>query len=164
MRTSSTADQAAWERLGRLLEQRREQMHRPWRKLTQFTRDRDIDYRVAWDLEHGRRTNYRQLTIAAVEVAYGWAPGSVASVLRGGDPEPAAGSPGAGKPDDDPRPAELRDLITVGQWADPRVQELWAVETFNRKERAGLIVLWLRAQENDREAAEVTDFRRRAAR
>lgn len=60
-----------------------------------FAAERGIDYRLAWDLEHGARGNYRRPTLMAAEVAYRWAEGSVAGVLRGGQPSPCADGDGA---------------------------------------------------------------------
>ncbi len=52
-----------------------------------FTRDRGIDYRIASDMEAGRRGNYEAATLAAAELAYRLAPGSLATALAGGELE-----------------------------------------------------------------------------
>lgn len=81
-----------WDRLGRLLEQRRAEMNPRWRDLTVFAEERGLNWRLAWDIEHNRRTSYRPVTLVAIEVSYGWQPGSIARILAGGDPV-KAGSP-----------------------------------------------------------------------
>jgi len=95
------SEQADWIRVGKLLEQRRVEINARYRNLRRFTDERGLDYRLAWDIEHAARTNYRRPTITAVEVGYGWQPGSVQLVLDGGDPVPSAdgqGVRGDGRP------------------------------------------------------------------
>ena len=86
-------DGSAWVRLGELLEERRVEIDPSYRNLRLFCEEAGLDYRLCWDIEHARRTNYRRPTLTAVEVAYGWKPGSIRSVLAGGDPTPSAISP-----------------------------------------------------------------------
>jgi hypothetical protein len=96
---ASRAGGPEWDRLGKLLEQRRVEMDPRWRDLTLFASERGLDWRMAWDVEHNKRTNYRRVTRVAIEVAYGWEPGSIERVLNGGDPvkdAPAGPEPGAG--------------------------------------------------------------------
>ena len=76
---------SAWKRLGELLEQRRVQMNPQYANLSRFAADREINYRLAWDVEHGERTNYRRPTLRAIEVAYGLMPGAIDMALAGGD-------------------------------------------------------------------------------
>lgn len=76
----------AWVRLGGMLERRRVELDLKYRNLALFAEERGVDYRMAWDLEHARRTNYRRITLMAVELAYGWEPGSIEQVLEGGQP------------------------------------------------------------------------------
>ena len=149
MREASNADQAAWARLGRLLEQRRVLMRPSWRNLSAFARDRDIDYRLAWDVENARRTNFRRSTRAAIESAYGWAPGSIDVVLEGGDPV----STDTQRADEgDPLPEALSDIVSPEEWRNRRVQALWALEEIPAGTRRGLILFYLRGLENTREA------------
>jgi hypothetical protein len=84
-----SADMDAWRRLGRMLERRRVELDTRYSNLSLFAAERGLDYRMAWDVEHAARSNFRRPTITAIEVAYGWVPGSVAAVLAGGRPEPA---------------------------------------------------------------------------
>lgn len=44
--------------------------------------------RTLSDLEGGRRDRYEAGTLAAVEATLGWKPGSISTVLGGGDPAP----------------------------------------------------------------------------
>jgi hypothetical protein len=82
-----------WARLGELLRQRRVEMDPRWRDLTLFAGERGLNWRLAWDIEENRRTSYRPITLSAIEVAYGWQPGSIRAVLAGGDPVQAAQVP-----------------------------------------------------------------------
>lgn len=84
----AVGDMHAWIRLGRLLEQRRVMMDSRYSNLALFAEERGINYRMAWDIEQGRRTNYRRATRLAIDVAYGWRPGSVDAVLEGRNPDP----------------------------------------------------------------------------
>jgi hypothetical protein len=88
--SSSKGGGPEWDRLGKLLEQRRVEMNPRYRDLTLFAEERGLNWRLAWDIEKNRRTSYRDLTLSAIEVGYGWAPGSIRRVLGGGDPELAA--------------------------------------------------------------------------
>jgi hypothetical protein len=82
---------AAWERLGAMLEQRRVELDPRYKNLALFTGERGINYRLAWDIEAGRRTNYRRPTRRAIEVAYGLRPGEIDTVLSGGHLTPLSG-------------------------------------------------------------------------
>jgi hypothetical protein len=160
MRATSDAGSEAWARLGGLLEQRRVQMRPAWKNLALFTRERDIDWRLAWDLENARRTNYRRPTLRAAEVAYGWAPGSIDAVLRGQDPVPSDQQ--RVEDDSDPRPRAIRDLVTIAEWEeDSQIQTLWQLQHIPAGARVGIVSEYMRARENASEA-EVTHLRRAA--
>ena len=83
-----SASKAAWRRLGQLLEQRRVELDTRYQNRAAFASERGIDYRLSYDIESGARSNYRRPTLAAVEVSYAWAPGSIQGVLNGADPVP----------------------------------------------------------------------------
>lgn len=109
-------DQAAagaWKRLGELLELRRVGLDPRYKNLTLFSAEREVDYRLAWDIEHGRRTNFRRPTLTSIEAAYGWEHGSIRAVLAGGDPSPVA------------VPADERPDVVKDHWADEIVRLLW---------------------------------------
>lgn len=82
-------DKQAWERLGHLLARRRIEMDNRYRNLEQFCRERNVDWRACWDVEHARPRNWRRESLVALEVAYKLEPGSIAGALAGGDLVPA---------------------------------------------------------------------------
>jgi hypothetical protein len=77
------AQKLTWKELGASLERRRVELDTRYANLTLFSRERGIDYRICWDIEHGARTNYRRPTRTAIEVAYGLEPGWIAGHLAG---------------------------------------------------------------------------------
>ena len=105
--------QAAWQRLGEMLERRRVELDTRYANLTRFSEERGIDYRLAWDIEHAARINYRRPTLTALEVAYGWRPGSIRLALAGRQPVPE---------ESDSRPDIVRE-----HWDDENIQALWAL-------------------------------------
>ena len=80
----------AWRRLGALLVQRRIELAPRYRQRTAFAEDVGIKWRLLYDIERAKRDSFTPETLAAIEVAYRWQPGSVARVLAGGDPVPLA--------------------------------------------------------------------------
>src|SRR5256885_203365 len=74
-------DKYAWTELGHMLEHRRVEISPRYRNLTLFCAEREIDYRLAWDLEHARRDNYRRPTLMAAEAAYDLPRGRIADFL-----------------------------------------------------------------------------------
>jgi hypothetical protein len=88
-----------WQRLGEMLEGRRVDLDLRYRNLSLFAQERGIDYRLAWDIEHARRTNYRRPTLRAIEAAYALVSGAIDSALDGGTlpvlPADTAEDPGA---------------------------------------------------------------------
>jgi hypothetical protein len=83
------ADKSAWIRLGKLLERQRVTLDPRYSNLSLFAQERGINYRMAWDAEQAQRTNYRNATRLAIDIAYGWEPGSFNVVLAGGEPSVA---------------------------------------------------------------------------
>jgi hypothetical protein len=82
----STTDDAGWVRVGDMLQVQRVELSPRYKNLALFCREREIDYRLAWDVENHARTNYRRGTRTSIEIAYGWQPGSIERVLNGGAP------------------------------------------------------------------------------
>lgn len=82
-------DKPAWLRLGQLLTRRRIEIDGRYRNLEQFCRERNVDWRACWDIEHARPRNWRRESLVALEVAYKLEPGSIASALTGEDLKPA---------------------------------------------------------------------------
>lgn len=70
-----------WSRLGQRVAQER---GRHWRSRSAFARAAGISRRVLDDVEKGRRDNYSDATLAAIELALGWAPGTCLRVVEGG--------------------------------------------------------------------------------
>jgi hypothetical protein len=79
----------AWLRLGRMLERRRGELGYGFRQRARFARERGggkISVKTISRLEKGERGYYPESTVGTVETMYQWAPGSVESVLTGGEP------------------------------------------------------------------------------
>lgn len=88
--------QDAWLRLGRMLERRRGELGYGFRQRAIFVRDCGagmISVKTISRLEKGERGSYPESTIGAVEAMYQWSPGSVESVLSGGEPSALATAP-----------------------------------------------------------------------
>lgn len=80
----------AWERVGEQLVRRRIEVDPRYSNRQTFADERGVNYRTISDIERGRRDNYEDATIAALEVAYVVRPGSIRrAVDDGGDLEPA---------------------------------------------------------------------------
>jgi hypothetical protein len=79
-------DDRRWAVLGELLQEQRVHLDRRYKNRTLFSDERQINYRLAQDLETNARQNYERSTLTDVEIAYGWAPGSIRAVLAGGEP------------------------------------------------------------------------------
>jgi len=94
----------AWRRLGRALERRRGQLGYGFRQRGRFARDNGdkLSAKTLARLEHGERTGYPLATLALVDAMYGWVPGSVERVLKGGEPEPIPEAGPGQFPDIDP--------------------------------------------------------------
>jgi hypothetical protein len=95
--------EAAWERLGELLTQRRAQLNPRYGKRTTFAAERGLNYRVAYEVEQARRHNFGDGTLAVIESAYELVPGSLKRTLNDGPLEPASRAlvppaPPAGEP------------------------------------------------------------------
>jgi hypothetical protein len=88
----------AWMRLGKSLERRRGQLGYPFRRRKEFAEGKGLSARTLSRLEHAERDAYPDDTIALAEAIYQWQPGSAELVLRGGDPVPLPGTPGAAGP------------------------------------------------------------------
>lgn len=69
-----------WERLGRRIAVER---GRRWRSRAAFARAAGVSSRVVDDLENGRRNNYSDATLGAIEATLGWEPGTAQRVVEG---------------------------------------------------------------------------------
>lgn len=79
-----------WKRLGALLIQRRVELDPRFRNRQVFSEETHLDYRLIYDAEQAKRTNFGQSTLAALEQGYRLAPGAIREALAGGDLTPAA--------------------------------------------------------------------------
>lgn len=90
----------AWLRLGRMLERRRGELGYGFRYRARFVKERGdekISVKTISRLEKGQRESYPESTIGTVESMYQWGPGSVESVLMGGEPHALLVSPPPGR-------------------------------------------------------------------
>jgi hypothetical protein len=124
---ASSNPEHPWAHLGNVLRDRRIR-DLGVDRLTEFSRDRGIGYRILTDLESGRRVNFASRTKAAVERAYDLPEGALDRVLSGEwteadlrqdlrPSEPVAAAPPT-RAADAPRTfrlgdAEARSLVTV---------------------------------------------------
>jgi hypothetical protein len=123
-----------------MLELRRVELDTRYSNLSLFARDTGLDYRLVWDVEHAARSNYRRPTLTAIEVSYGWKPGSIARVLRGGEPEPG-GDAGLRLPP-----------VVTGNWDDENVRTLWGLSV-SEDQRVSLIGAYLTRKGSEDAAA-----------
>src|SRR5262249_54423906 len=103
---------AAWQRLGDLLVQRRIQLNPRYRDRRRLASANGLSWRLLYDVERAKRTNFTTETLLAFEAAYRWAPGSVASVLAGGDPVPL---PPQREDPPGPWPLSLAELAAIAE-------------------------------------------------
>jgi hypothetical protein len=83
-----TADRSAREHLGRLLAARRVEISTRYRNRRTFAADTGLNWRTLYDIETGRRDNFRDETLRAFEAAYQLAPGSLDRAFASGGLEP----------------------------------------------------------------------------
>src|SRR5688500_6253529 len=74
----------SWSRLGAVV--RTERARLGYRTLADLAARTGLGVRTLSDLERGARSSYSAETLAAVEAALGWEPGSVRRILDGGGP------------------------------------------------------------------------------
>ncbi|MBO0814816.1 MAG: hypothetical protein J2P30_06655 [Actinobacteria bacterium] len=65
-----------------MLERRRVEIDTRYRNLNLFCEERQLNYRLAWDIEHGARANYRRVTLLALEAAYDLPAGQITRSLE----------------------------------------------------------------------------------
>lgn len=73
-----------WQRLGKYVVARREELG--YKQRGQIASAVGVSTRVMSDIENGRRGNFDQVTVAALERVLGWETGSAARVAAGGEP------------------------------------------------------------------------------
>ncbi|MEV4320953.1 hypothetical protein AB0J37_01840 [Microbispora rosea] len=74
-----------WKRLGDQLVARRVELNDAWSNRSTFTQDTGVDYRVVYDLEKARRTNFSAAMIRRLEKAYQLRAGAILAILAGDD-------------------------------------------------------------------------------
>lgn len=95
----------AWGRLADALIARRIDLR--YRNRRKFCDERQIDYRLTYDIEAGRRSNYGRATLLDIARAYAVTPESIERTLRGGSLEPLpAPATRAPEPPAEDEPAE----------------------------------------------------------
>jgi hypothetical protein len=99
-----TAPPEAWERLSRLLLERRIRIDRRYRNRRLFADERHMNYKLVADIERHLRTDFGDDTIIALEMAYAWETGSIERVLKGGEPVPVPLDGQGSSPEPDPEP------------------------------------------------------------
>ncbi|RSN12867.1 hypothetical protein DMB42_11865 [Nonomuraea sp. WAC 01424] len=119
-----------------------------------------MDYRVLYDVESARRTNFSDATKRAIEQAYQLKSGAVDRALQGGDLEPS----------ETDRRTQPREAISdvESRYADRAEQHLWETPGLSATQRRQLIghLQAMRradeAHERHQSHAEVHEFRRRS--
>jgi DNA-binding XRE family transcriptional regulator len=109
---------ADWQRLAQHVVARRIALG--YRTREALTDVADISPRTLGDIETGRRAKYHTNTVAALENALQWTPGSVNTVLAGGEATERQPTTAA-TPQVAPRTA--RDEALVGIMGDPRISD-----------------------------------------
>lgn len=84
---NSTDSADSWQRLGALLKQRRVTLDPRWHNRGAFSEATGLTYRLVYDIEEARRTNFGGSTLSAIEVAYRLTPGAISRFLASGDLE-----------------------------------------------------------------------------
>lgn len=74
-----------WDRLAAQV--RAERTRRGYRRIGEFAEASGLSTTTLDAIEHARKTSYDPGTLATLEHALGWQPGSVERVLRGSEPE-----------------------------------------------------------------------------
>ncbi|MER6942553.1 hypothetical protein ABT294_00895 [Nonomuraea sp. NPDC000554] len=157
----STPEPQRWKSLGKSLLARRVELDLRYRNRRTFASAVGLDYRVLYDIESGRRTNYSSSTLRAVERAYRLQAGSIDDLLSGGHLLPLDGE--TVEPSTPPQPVEP----SKHQYEDAAEQHLWETPDLSEAQRQQLIFVvqaMRRAEESpgrERPQAEVREFRRR---
>ena len=154
-------NESAWERLGRLLGDRRTEIAARYKNKNLFAEEREINRRMLWSVETGARGNYGKETLRAVERAYMLVPGSVERTVAGGDLEPL-GAPAPMRTIPVPPPAAaaseageiLADLLSRHP-DDEVIQTIGAQAHMPSYERTGKVLRWLERQGDSATAVEV---------
>ena len=114
-----------WQGLGALLIQRRTALSPRYHNRRVFSEATGLNYRVIYDIEEARRTNFGHSTLAAIEAAYKLEPGAISRYLDGGELEPQRGERAGAAPlsvvPDLPAPSLGRGFRTTPE-VDARIE------------------------------------------
>lgn len=102
----ATYPREGWKHLGELLVARRVQIDAKYHNRREFARDVQVDYRVIYDAETARRTNFGKAMLRALENAYRLRTGAFEDYLSGRSID-LAGTPPDQMPDVHDTEAEL---------------------------------------------------------
>lgn len=139
MSPSSTDD---WERLGEQLTRRRVELAPRYGNRTVFAAERGIDYRLAYDIEEARRTNFRRTTLAGIAVAYAVTLDSVYATLKNGSLEPVPPPPPPPLAWEDGGEGEPQGDAAWSLFPDDAVKRhVWRTPGMSERDRAELIKL-----------------------
>jgi hypothetical protein len=109
-----------------MLERRRGELGYGFRQRARFARECGggmISVKTISRLENGERDSYPESTVGTVEAIYQWSPGSIESVLMGGDPNPLLPtSPAARNPITSPG-APLTGGERIASWVYVRMRQ-----------------------------------------
>lgn len=151
----------AWTRLGGLLLGRRVELDVRYRNRRTFAAEVGLDYRVLYDIESARRTNFSDTTKRAIERAYQLNAGNLDQVLQGGDLDPSEPIQHAEHAPPSAAPEAER------AYEDDAEQHLWETPGLSATERRQLIghLQVMRrvssAPSRDQPQGDVREFRRR---
>lgn len=76
-----------WQRLGSYVRSERARLGGNRRSLAAFAKAAGVSRTTLDSIEHARKDNYDPATLATLEHALGWRPGSIDRILAGGRPE-----------------------------------------------------------------------------
>jgi hypothetical protein len=154
----------AWTRLGDLLLGRRVQLDVRYRNRRTFAAEVGLDYRVLYDIESARRTNFSDTTKRAIEQAYQLKPGNIDQVLKGGGLDANELDRHAAHPQPPVATPEIER-----RYEDDAEQHIWETPGLSESQRRQLIghlKVMRRAAETpsrDRPQADVRELRRRSS-
>lgn len=102
--------------------------------MTDAARAAELNLKTWQSLERGTRVT-RDSSYAGIERTLQWAPGSIETILDGGEPTPAGGSTATQAPDD----SLYRDPLTGELYQDEAERDLWVLDRLPAETRRRLI-------------------------
>lgn len=133
----------SWARAGEMLAQRRVELDPRYRNKRTFAAERGVNWRLVYDIENAKRTNYEPDTLRAIEVAYGLAPGNLDRILAAGEIETVSASRSQ-----EPQRAEtggMADPAAVLFPTDPVAQDIWRRD-ISEAEKVSELAGWRQVQ------------------